>query len=328
MALRKTARSSAAALLVFLLGCSAPAGPADQPPAAAPAALPLIEASGICVRGDGRVAIIGGDETPDKLWGVSLDDFSVRWELPFPPGTPPIDDIEALAPWRDSQVFVMCSQTRTKTRGKAKPERNRLALVTLTPDARRIVSARVFENLRDRLVAHLSANVGDMLENPAVLADGTPVTGGLNVEGLAAWKGQLLVGLRSPTARGGGAIVAAIRNPEKLFSDAWPAATPDFGKPMVVRAAPGEGIRDMAAAGDGVLVLFGASGESKGPDARVVRWNPETGEVRPVKVKGLGDVGKPEGIALDPQGRLLVVQDVRPPVTKPVMFRLEIEPNP
>ncbi|MCX5682119.1 MAG: hypothetical protein NT049_00310, partial [Planctomycetota bacterium] len=79
------------------------------------------------------------------------------------------------------------------------------------------------------------------------------------------------------------------------------------------------------AAGDDVLVLLGATGEAKGPPSRVVRWNPETGEVRPVKVKGLGDLDKPEGIALDPQGRLLVVQDVRPPVTTQGLFRLEME---
>ncbi|MCX5685810.1 MAG: DUF3616 domain-containing protein, partial [Planctomycetota bacterium] len=245
MALQKTLRSSVVAILLFLLGCSAPGESPPPVPPAPPAPLQLIEASGICVRGGGKVAVIGGDETLDRLWGVSLDNFDERWTLPFPAGTPPLDDIEALAPWRDNQLFVITSQSRTKTRAKEKPGRDRLAFVTLTPDARHTVSVRVFEGLREHLVAHLTAYGRDLFDDPAIVADGTPVTGGLNIEGLAVWKGQLLVGLRSPPAKGGGAVVVPLRDPEKLFPIAGSPPPPDFGKPMIVRAAPGEGIRDM-----------------------------------------------------------------------------------
>ena len=307
-------------------GCRPGDGQAPAPPPTA-SAFDLIEASGIAVRGEGKAAVIGGDETPGRLWGVALDDFAQRWELPYPAGTPPVDDVEALCPWGGNQLFVICSQSKTKPRQKVKPERGRLALLTLSQDARRILAAAVHDGLRDELLAHLAASGRDLIENPVALSDGTPVNGGLNVEGLAAWKGQLLVGLRSPAGKGG-AIVVPIRGPGQLFSPLAPGARPDFGKPLILPAAAGEGIRDLAADGDSVLALLGPSGEANHPKPRIVRWNPATGETQAMTVKGLDGLLKPEGIALDPQGRLLVVQDLRPPITDPALLRLEMESTP
>ena len=314
-------------LLILVLALCTPGCGAAEKPAGAPAPVDFIEASGICVRGGGKAAVIGGDETPDRLWGVSLGDFAKRWELPFPEGTPPIDDVEALCPWGGNQLFVICSQSKTKPHQKIKIERERLALVTLSDDARRILATAVHDGLRDELLAHLAAGGRNLIENPVALAEGTPINGGLNVEGLAAWKGQLLVGLRSPAGRGG-ALVVPIRGPEQLFSPLAPSARPDFGKPMILPAVPGEGIRDLAADGDSVLALLGPSGEASHPKPRVVRWNPATGETQAITIKGLDELLKPEGIALDPQGRLLVVQDLRPPFTDPALLRLEMESSP
>lgn len=314
-------------LLILVLTLCTPGCGAAEKPAGAPAPVDLIEVSGIAVRGGGKAAVIGGDETPGRLWGVALEDFAQRWELPYPAGTPPIDDVEALCPWGGNQLFVICSQSKTKPRQKVKPDRGRLALLTLGQDARRILAAAVHDGLRDELLAHLAASGRDLIENPVALSEGTPVNGGLNVEGLAAWKGQLLVGLRSPAGRGG-AIVVPIRGPEGLFSPLAPSARPDFGKPMILPAAAGEGIRDLAADGDSVLALLGPSGEASHPRPRIVRWNPATGETRAITVKGLDELLKPEGIALDPQRRLLVVQDLRPPITDPALLRLEMEPTP
>lgn len=320
----RTIAALAACLLLAPAACSPGAAPAEP---AAPA-IALEEASGIVVRGDGKVAVIGGDETPDRLWGVSLDDFTKRWNLPFPPGSPQLHDIEALAPWGKDGVLVVCSQSRTKPKEKIKIGRHRLALVTLSPDARKIIDMRVYDGLRDYLLTHLRQTAAAEIENLDALSLESPLNAGLNVEGLAVWKGELLVGLRSPGAKGGRAIVIPIRGPEKLFDPGAAGKAPDFGKPLFLPTVAGEGVRDMAATDDGVLVLLGAQTDAKDPPYRVVRWNPETGRIAPVHVKGLRDVGKPEGIAPDPQGWLLVVQDLKSPGDKAVLFCLEMRDGP
>jgi hypothetical protein len=237
-----------------------------------------------------------------------------------------LDDIEAVAPWGKNSVLVCSSQSRTKPRSKVKPDRSRIALMALSDDCRRIVRVQVYDNLRDSLIGHLVRELRSSLENPAAVSDDTPTQGGFNVEGIAVWKGRLLVGLRSPTAKGGGAIAIPIQKPEALFEPGGAARSPQMGKPIVLPTKPEEGIRDMAADGDAVLLLLGPSGEWKDPAPRIVRWNPETNQLAPVHAKGFKHIEKPEGIAPDPDGRhLLIVQDEKPPFTKPVFYRLEIK---
>ncbi len=316
----------AAAFLLPDIG-AADTGANDQPsaPTAAPAGrVDLVEASGIAVRGRGKVAIIGGDETTDRLWAVSLDDFAVRWELRLPKGTPMLDDIEALAPCGKHSLFVTCAQSRTKNREKVKPERNRLAFVTLTEDARRITRIRVYQRLRRHLIMHLMGRGRDLFENLGAIAMNGPNRGGLNVEGMAWWKDELLLGLRSPVAKGG-AVVIGIREPLKLFEVGAENRAPNFGNPLVLPTKPGESIRDMTATDDGILILLGDQTDVPGPGFRLVRWRPATNELQDVRVKGFEAVPRPEGIALDPQGRLLVVQDQKPPLPRKILFRLEIE---
>ena len=284
----------------------------------------LVEASGIAVRGKGKVAIIGGDETTDRLWAVSLDDFAVRWELVFPAETPMLDDIEALAPCGKHSLFVACAQSRTKNLEKDKPERNRLAFVTLTEDARHIARIRVYRGLRHHLVTHLAGRGRDLFENPGAITMNGPNRGGLNVEGMAWWKDELLLGLRSPVAKGG-AVVIGIREPLKLFEVGAESRAPNFGNPLVLPTKPGESIRGMTATDDGILILLGDQTDVPGPGFRLVRWRPDTNELHAVRAKGFEAIPRPEGIALDPQGRLLVVQDQRLPLPKKILFRLQIE---
>jgi hypothetical protein len=315
------------AWLPLLAGCGSSDDSSATPAQAGAAKIEFIEASGIAVRGGGRAAVIGGDESPDRLWGVSLANFDDRWELPYPAGTPLVDDVEGCAPWGTDQLFVISSQSRTKPRAKAKPERERLALVTLSPDARQIVRVQVHDGLRDQLIAHLVRQPRDVIENPVALTDSSPVNGGLNVEGIAAWRGRLLIGLRCPAGRRG-AIVVPLRYPEKLFGQGAEGNTPDFDPVMIVPADPGEGIRDMVMVDDNTIyVILGTLGEGHGPGFRVIQWNPTTGETKKLRVPGLKDIKKPEGIAVDPQGRLLIVQDLLPPIKVQVLYRLEIEPE-
>lgn len=337
-------RPSAVWLLSLALGLAIPAGcgesastsPPPEKKATAPAPttpsdtaeagarVPLIEASGIAVRGGGKVAVIGSDQDASRLFGVSLDDFSKRWYLPYPPGTPPLRDVEALVPWGKMSVLVCCSQRRTRNKDKEKPERNRIALVALSDDARQILHVQVYDHFRGPLVAHLLKELPDRLENPTAVAEGRPQDGGFNMEGAALWKDRLLVGLRAPVAKGGGAIVIPIDYPERLFESGGASRPPEMGKPYVLPTQPGEGIRDMAADGDTLLLILGPSGQWKTPPARLARWNPATGDLVPIHAKGFKHIDNPEGIAPDPEGRLLICQDQKAPISKPILFRLEL----
>lgn len=313
-------------LLMPAVGTAADtASGAPQPAAAGESKLvALVEASGIVVRGDGKVAVIGGDETTDRLWAVSLDNLSVRWELVFPLATPIMDDVEALAPRGKDALFVICSQSRTKPREKAKYPRDRLALVTLSPGARQVVGVGVYEGLRTHLLTYLGGTAGDLFENPAAVSLNGPNRGGLNVEGLAVWNEQLLVGLRSPAARGG-AVVIPMAEPDRLFEEGGQAQAPRFGRPMILPTKPGEGIRDMVAAKDGILVLLGAENDAVETPFRIVHWDPATNKLRDVEVPGFEAIRRPEGIALDAEGRLLVVQDFKLPLPEKILFRLDIK---
>ena len=312
----------ATAWLVIVTGCQNQGQAGAGGPSSSPR-VELVEASGIAVLTEAKVAVVGGDETHGRLWAVSLEDLSKRWELPFSPGTPTLDDIEALAPWGKYDLLVCCSQSRTKPHAYVRPERNRLALVTLTPDARQITAARVYEGLRGHLLNYLAGQASQLVENTEAIADGTPATGGLNVEGIAPWQGQLLLGLRSPMARGG-AIAVPIKNLVQMFETVGSRTPPEFGPLVILPTEPGEGIRDMGAAPDGVLLILGPSGEVHKTRPRIVRWDPVKNELKQVHVPGFKKIQKPEGIAVDPQGRLLIVQDQLPPLPE-VFFRLEIK---
>jgi len=297
-------------------------GTAEESAAAEEAGpLPLIEASGLVVRGGGKVAVVCGDEARSRLWGVLLADPGRRWTLSFPPDTPSLDDLESLAPWKEHGLFAATSQSRTKTKEKTRPARNRLALAILTPDARRVARVRVYENLRGDLLRYLTVRCGNLLENVQALVLRGPNDGGLNVEGLAVWRGRLLLGLRSPLTPDG-PIVVPVTNPETLFEGGAP---PRFDAPVVLPTRPGEAIRDMAEGGkDTVLVLLGPGTDAPGPPQRVVRWWPAENRLEEVPVPALKHIERAEALSLDSDGRLLLVTDYRAPTPRQVFYRLQI----
>ena len=281
----------------------------------------LVEASGLAIRGGGTAAIVCGDETPDRLWGVNLANTDARWQLIFADRTPPLDDLEALAPWGEHDVVALCSLSRTKTRLKDPAKRKRLALVRLASDARTVLGISVYENLRRDVLRALEGPAGTQLREPDALSAGGPNNGGLNVEGLAVWQGRLLLGLRSPTTVAG-PIVLPITNPEEVFA----GHPPRFDDAVIVPAGPDEGIRSMTAGPDGaVLILLGPVTDAPGPAQRLIRWWPETSRVQDLTVPGLADVSPVEGISLLANGRLLAVSDYKPPLPGPVLHHLAIE---
>jgi len=314
-----------AALAVLVGGC------APQPPEAAASGeaaaeaksvVPLIEASGLVVRGGGKVAVVCGDEAPTHLWGVALDDPDRRWRLPFPPGTPALDDLESLAPWGDHDLLAATSQTRTKNKEKARPARNRLALVSLTPDARRITRVRVYENLRGDVLRHLTVRCARLFENVQAIIVRGPNGGGLNIEGMAVWRGRLMLGLRSPLSQGK-PVVLPMANPKALVETGAP---PAFAEPIVLPTEPDEAIRGLTEGPDEtLLVLLGPGTDAPGPAQRLVRWWPEENRLEQVNVPAVEGMDRAEALAVDAQGRLVLVTDYRLPQPRQVFHRLEMK---
>jgi len=317
----------AAATLAFFGGGCEPQPPEAAASGEAPAseqdhALPLIEASGLVIRGGGRVAVVCGDEAPDHLWGVSLDDPDERWPLAFPPDTPGLDDLESLAPWGEHNLLAATSQTRTKNKEKARPARNRLALISLTPDARHVVGVHVYENLRGDLIRFLTLECGNLFENVQAIVLRGPNNGGLNVEGMAVWRGRLLLGLRSPLSRGK-PIVVPMTNPEAVTEGGRP---PEFAAPLVLPTEPNEAIRGLTEGPDEtVLVLLGPGTDAPGPPQRIVRWWPDENRIEEVKVPAIEGIDRAEALAVDAEGRLVLVTDYRLPQPRQVFHRLQME---
>ncbi len=283
--------------------------------------IPLIEASGLVIRGGGKVAVVCGDEARGHLWGVSLDDPGERWVLRFPRNTPSLDDLESLAPWGEHNLLAATSQTRTKNKEKTRPARNRLALVSLTPDARRVVGVRVYENLRGDVLRYLTIRYGNLFEHVQAIVMRGPNDGGLNVEGMAVWRDRLLLGLRSPLS-GGKPVVLPVTNPEAVVEGGRP---PAFAAPIVLPAEPDEAIRGLTEGPDEtILVLLGAGSDAPGPPQRLVRWWPQANRLEEVKVPALEGMKRAEGLAVDAEGRLVLVTDYRLPQPRQVFHRLRM----
>ncbi|EJT01471.1 DUF3616 domain-containing protein [Rhizobium sp. CCGE 510] len=83
---------------------------------------------------------------------------------------------------------------------------------------------------------------------------------GANIEGIAAQGSDLLFGFRAPLVGAGKDHAVVLRvDANRLFGKGKPAA-----KLHTLKLEPGLGIRDMAVAKSGVLLLAGPSGEAKG----------------------------------------------------------------
>lgn len=136
--------------------------------------------------------------------------------------------------------------------------------------------------------------------------------GGFTLEGAAVAAGRMFLGVRAPlTAQGRGAFVVEL--------DAEGLAGGGGAKATLHRLplGTGMGVRDMAAVGDGLLILAGPSGSDDGktrPSSTVWFW---AGAGRdPVALALLGGVpegAEPEGMAVLDQGpagwRVLILHD-------------------
>lgn len=258
------------------------------------------------------IVLVAGDETFEGLWAIPPSAPSTHRWLRFPRETPKLDDIEDLARGESPDVFyAVTSLSRTKGRGKLKKSRSRLARITLTPCGERIANVEVFphnksneQSLRDGLLSSLRANIH--VSNPKAL-DLPPPDGGVNVEGAVRWGDDLLLGLREPLTKDGDAIVVPLRAVGALFAE---SRRLNFGEPLVIPGAGGLGIRSLAENGDHLLVLLGPrSGEAE-RKFRLLHWNPDTGAARNATEWDISRAIRPEGIAVDTKGNLIVVNDL------------------
>jgi hypothetical protein len=133
---------------------------------------------------------------------------------------------------------------------------------------------------------------------------------GLTIEGIAVRRGRILVGFRGPLLKSGRAAVLSV-----AVDGVFGKAAPD---PRLYRLPLGKGtsVRDLAAFGDGVLVLAGPIASGPGPSG-IYWWDGESDDAR--LLEDLADVVGKSGkrkaealLPLDEDGsslRLLVLFD-------------------
>ena len=127
--------------------------------------------------------------------------------------------------------------------------------------------------------------------------------GGLDIEGLTVWQGEVYLGLRGPKLSSV-ALVARLGLAPKLRIDSVELNFLDLD---------GLGLRDLIRHDDGLLVLAGPTSEAPGP-FRLYVWHPLPGPViqKPELVFAWPETPeKPEGICPDPavSGALIVLYD-------------------
>lgn len=136
---------------------------------------------------------------------------------------------------------------------------------------------------------------------------------GINVEGLCATaSGHLLIGFRGPASDGSGALVLEIALPDTPQGAPSLVATRAIPEPLP-GAPPGapRGVRDLAripGSDSQLYVLMGARGPEKEPLV-LARWDVATGAASTLAALPPGFVA--EGLAPLPDGRLLLVDDLR-----------------
>jgi Protein of unknown function (DUF3616) len=104
---------------------------------------------------------------------------------------------------------------------------------------------------------------------------------GLTIEGIAVRRGRILAGFRGPALSDGRAAVLSVAT-DSVFGSAPPGV-----RLHRLPLGEGRGIRDLAAFGDGVLVLAGPTASDPGPSA-IYWWDGESEDVR--LLKDLADI--------------------------------------
>ncbi|MEU7859866.1 DUF3616 domain-containing protein [Nonomuraea sp. NPDC049141] len=278
------------------------------------------------LRHDGSGLWVAGDETATiehLAWSgahyAGQRTFRLADYVPLPAGPEDEADIEGLAR-ADGQLWAVGSHSLKRRRVKSKdPAKAAKRLATVIREENRFVLVRLpldpatnaplpgaILSGRHNLAAHL--------EDDPHLAPFLALPGkdnGFDIEGIAVLDERVYLGLRGPVLRGW-AVVLEIRPVETEPGELRLGAP--YRKHFLDLG--GLGVRDLCPYGRDVLLLAGPTMNLDGP-VRVVRWRVhQAGDVVPAEELetvvelpyGIG-CDHPEGMALMPDGRLMIVYD-------------------
>ncbi len=264
------------------------------------------EASGVC-----QIAnelIITGDEESQSLWvytnSAKILKIKVHGES--------WDDMEALASFDNKNFFAVTSHSRTK-KGLRKAEREKLILMTKNANQISILKSWT---LRDLVVQFLEKSLGDELDIKSVKSSG-PNDGGLNIEGMAYWRGVLYLGLRSPLTRDGKAIILSLTNVAEMLK----GANPSIGEVLPVDLE-GRGIRGLDSNLLGILILSGSQNDVS-ETFGLFQYIPEGNRVEFLTLKGFESLLRPEGVVTHSNGIMTFVQDFEAPQVQDVVVSIK-----
>lgn len=319
--------AASVSLLAALLVADVAAAPVPRevivPPAlvrvtAAPELSGLVWSSALArylvVTDDAGLRALGTSHAP---WVLALDATGRLDDTPIPiSGVGELDDPEAICAGPDGAFYVVTSHAPNR---EGRTPRARRQLLALEVQGRGLA-------VRGRL--DLTAIEGDrsLLE----LA-GLDRKGRLDVEGLAFREGALYVGLKSPLAASGGAVILRLMEADAAFRAGRiraAALTRWAELPLCLETPAGrtcQGIADLLFLDDGALLIAANTPKGAPSDGGGAVWRLDPGAARPRLVRRFPGL-KPEGLSLAPGGKSVVVVFDRGQEQSPLWMELADAP--
>lgn len=272
----------------FVLLALLAAGPVDLtvPPALLAKTSP-VELSGLTwVPALSRYLVVSDDAGPPGAhapWLFTLDAQGVFDADPMRiEGLDALDDAESITAGPDGTFFVTTSHSLNK-KGKAKPARRQLLWLGL--------SERTL-TVKGRL-------------DLTTLITGRDDT--LDVEALAFRDGALFVGCKAPLDAQGRASIFRLERVTDVFAGAPPTLRTWATPKLEVGEHVPQGVTDLLFLPDGRLLLAANAPKTGTPDGGGALWRLDGPDAKPVLVQRFTDGLKPEGLALSPDGKRVVV---------------------
>jgi hypothetical protein len=297
-------------LLLLLAGEASPSG-APIRPVSAPSSLAAVtsnpELSGIVWSSARKRYLVVTDDSGLRELGtyhrplvLGLGENGVLDEKPIPiHGVDRINDPESICTGPDDTYFVVTSHSPNRS-NKTPPARRQLLQLKEDKDGLDVIARLDLTSVKGR---------SSLL--PLV---GLPADGRLDIEAVTYHDGALFIGFKSPLTSDGKAVIARIADPLKALREGrLPAESiARFLAVPLCLSVRGQrvcqGISDMLFLRDGSLVLTANAPKGGPKDEGGTLWHltVPVGQTPPVQSRRFSGL-KPEGIALSPSGRSLVV---------------------
>ena len=225
-------------------------------------------------------------------------------------GVKKFNDLESIAQGADGALYVLASQSHSK---KGKRKGSRQIFARLKP---RGLSYRRYGSVR---LAELLDAAGSETLSRLGISD----TRELDIEGMTAYAGGLLLGLKSPLSADGKAIIWQMKHPARLVASGRlsEAGLGMWGKVKLSVKADGRqvpgGISELLALPDGSLVVASTASNINPTSQDGTLWRVSRTEEGPLNQRLVRTFPgqKPEGLALSPRaGRLTIAFDAGPSI--------------